>query len=263
LSSGVVAVVAGNNHTCALTIGAGLKCWGLNKYGQLGDGTNANKKFTPIDVSGLSSGVVAVAVGNYHTCALTIGGGVKCWGWNLAGQLGDGTTTDRSQAVAVIGLNSGVNAIATTSSHSCALTSSDTVKCWGYNSNGQLGDGTKTDRLKPVDVLLPVVAVNYVTTVPVSQTKQINLAAGYSQSLTVQSYTQGAHGGVSCTNPGLCTYTPQPEYAGLDSFQYTADVGATAPGDGADSFDGPTAIVTGTVSILVARNFVYLPLLRK
>jgi alpha-tubulin suppressor-like RCC1 family protein len=145
------AIAAGDYHTCALTAGGGVRCWGSNGYGQLGDGTTTDRS-TPVDVSGLASGVDAIAAGWRHTCALTAGGGVQCWGDNGWGQLGDGTTTDRMTPVDVSGLTSGVDAIAVSGSHTCALTAGGSVQCWGRNSYGQLGDGTTTDRTTPVDV---------------------------------------------------------------------------------------------------------------
>jgi alpha-tubulin suppressor-like RCC1 family protein len=148
--TGVAAVSAGGLHTCAVTAGGGVKCWGYNGYGQLGNGTIMGSS-TPVDVSGLTAGA-AVSAGSYHTCALTTGGGVKCWGWNLYGQLGNGTMTDSSMPVDVSGLTSGVAALSAGANHSCALTTGGGVKCWGYNFDGQLGNGSTTDSATPVDV---------------------------------------------------------------------------------------------------------------
>ncbi len=145
-------VSAGGSHTCALTISGGVKCWGNNSFGQLGDGTLTNRSVAA-DVTGLNAGIDrVVAAGGPHACALTSAGGVKCWGYNLNGQLGDGTTTDRNRAVDVVGLSAGVANIVGGAYHTCVLTTPGAVKCWGINSNGQLGDGTTTQRTAPVDV---------------------------------------------------------------------------------------------------------------
>ena len=99
LTSGVANVSAENRHTCALTTVGGVKCWGYNVAGSLGDGTSGPNNFstTPVDVIGLTSGVAAISVGNVHTCALTTAGGLKCWGYNVAGSLGDGTDQGRGR----------------------------------------------------------------------------------------------------------------------------------------------------------------------
>jgi len=152
LASSVAAIALGEVHTCALTTAGGVKCWGWNVNGQLGDGTNGNRRLEPTDAKGLGSDVAAIAVGRTHTCALTTAGGVKCWGWNDYGQLGDGTTDNQLEPTDVNGLASGVAAISAGYGHTCALTTAGGVKCWGYNRFGQLGDGTTDNRLEPTDV---------------------------------------------------------------------------------------------------------------
>lgn len=158
LQSNVVMASLGGWHTCAVTSDGAVKCWGDNRSGQLGNGEsctsclNLFSRETPVDVTGLSSGVVAIASGGAYNCAVTNSGGVKCWGANGEGQLGDGTTDHRTEPVDVAGLGSGVVGIAIYGATSCAVTSVGGVKCWGANSNGQLGDGTATERLTPVDV---------------------------------------------------------------------------------------------------------------
>ena len=149
---GALQVVAGFSHSCAITESGGVKCWGGNDRGQLGD-TTLTDRTTPVDVSGLQSGVTAIAAGSRHTCALTSSGGVKCWGFNIAGGLGDGTITDRTAPVDVVGLGSGVTAIAAGGYRSCALTLSAGMKCWGDNTYGGLGDNSKVQRTTPVDVV--------------------------------------------------------------------------------------------------------------
>src|SRR5438876_11918061 len=95
-----------------------------------------------------ASSASRVAAGGAHTCAVTDAGRDKCWGGNFSGQLGDGTTTNRSTADLVDGLRI-VTGVAAGNAHSCALTGAGAVKCWGYNAYGQLGDGTTTERHTP------------------------------------------------------------------------------------------------------------------
>jgi len=153
LTSGAAAVSEGGLHTCALTTAGGVKCWGYNSYGQLGNGTTVSSN-TPVDVSGPAGGVSAVSAGGQHTCAITTSGGLKCWGWNGHGQLGDGQACGVvcTTPVDVVGLTSGVAAVAAGERYTCAVTTAGGVECWGYNLFGQLGDGSTTDRTTPVDV---------------------------------------------------------------------------------------------------------------
>jgi alpha-tubulin suppressor-like RCC1 family protein len=153
LSSGVAAITAGDDHTCALLSSTGVQCWGTSTYGQLGDGATVGGQ-APVSVLGLSSGASAIAAGGSHSCALIAStGGVQCWGLNNFGQLGDGTTTTQLVPTSVAGLGSGVAAIDAGYAHTCAVLFTGGVQCWGANDKGQLGDGTTTQRLVPTAVV--------------------------------------------------------------------------------------------------------------
>jgi alpha-tubulin suppressor-like RCC1 family protein len=178
-----------NISSCALTSTGAMKCWGSNSYGQIGTLASGEQK-TPSDVpdftnnisaiavgdtrmcaltttgevkcigngvagsntSGISSGAISISSGYINSCALMSYGGVKCWGDNWTGQLGDGTSVNRSPAVNVKGLTSGVTEITSGIQFTCALLSGGSVKCWGANNYGQLGDGTTSNRYEPTQV---------------------------------------------------------------------------------------------------------------
>ena len=150
LESDVAMISAGLAFSCAVTTAGELKCWGWNSEGQLGRETTEDHSAVPLDVTGLSSGVATVSAGT-HACAVTTSGGVKCWGRNTRGQLGDGTTTDSPVPVDVVGLSSGVVSVSAGVIHSCALTDAGAVKCWGSNEYGELGNGGTEDSAVPVD----------------------------------------------------------------------------------------------------------------
>lgn len=105
-----------------------------------------------------------VTAGGYHGCLLTSAGGVRCWGSNEFGQLGDGTRVDHLTPKPVLGLASGVKSVVAGSFHACALLQSGQVQCWGRNTFGRLGDGTFTDRATPA----PVVELDDVVALEVS-----------------------------------------------------------------------------------------------
>jgi alpha-tubulin suppressor-like RCC1 family protein len=153
LSSGVTAVSAGAYHTCAVTTTTGgVKCWGRGDSGQLGDGSTSVMRTTPVDVVGLSAGVVAVSAGLDHTCALLSWGGVRCWGDNSTGQLGTGSSTSQPVPVDVSGLGSGVLSISSGNQFTCATLASGAM-CWGKGSSGQLGNGSYLNKNTPTSVL--------------------------------------------------------------------------------------------------------------
>jgi alpha-tubulin suppressor-like RCC1 family protein len=129
---------AGYVHTCGLTSGGAVYCWGANTFGALGDGS-LDDRTAPAAVSGPRD-YVALDAGAGHTCALSSTGVARCWGQNDEGQLGDGTFAARTSPVTVTGGHTFV-AISAGHAHTCALTGDGAAWCWGDDSAGQLGDG--------------------------------------------------------------------------------------------------------------------------
>lgn len=155
LPSGVTAISVGYGSDCAVA-GGKAYCWGSNNLGQLGDGSMADST-APVQVQGVPGEIVGIGAGEYFTCALA-DGNVYCWGENTQGQLGDGTPVNTMGPVAystvpvkVQNLPPGVSAIAAGMIYACAL-ADGAIYCWGYNSEGQLGDGTTISRSLPVQV---------------------------------------------------------------------------------------------------------------
>jgi hypothetical protein len=129
-------------HTCIVTATEGVACWGQNEFGQLGDGT-LDMRSSPVAVPGLTGAVSAVAVGDYHSCALTTAGAVQCWGRNDVGQLGIVPGAHSPVPVDVAGLSEGVVAISAEGSLTCALRADRTVTCWGANDVATQIDGLR------------------------------------------------------------------------------------------------------------------------
>ncbi len=155
--TGVAALAAGALHTLALKTDGSLWAWGYNGSGQLGDGTYTTR-ITPKQV-GTVPGVAAMAAGSSHTLALMTDGSLWAWGANGSGQLGDGTTTTRTVPKRIL---TGVAAIATIAAgraHTLALKTDGSLWAWGFNSDGQLGDGTNTTRTTPQQILTGVAAI--------------------------------------------------------------------------------------------------------
>lgn len=157
--SGVSAFALGARHGCFVWRGGRVSCFGDDDSNQLGTFVapstgkpkpGAKPTSRLVTVKGID-GATTLALGARHACALVDGGAVRCWGDNAKGQLGDGTTTARTESVLVPNL-AGVSALALGGEYSCALLEGGGVKCWGDNAHNQLGDGTTTARLTPVDV---------------------------------------------------------------------------------------------------------------
>ncbi len=155
--SSVVAVAAGAKHSLALTSAGVLYAWGDNYYGQIGNGNNTDQKL-PVQVM---TGVAQIAAGDYHTIALKTDGTLHTWGANNEGQLADGGTTNRNTPYQVTGLGL-VNAIAGGGNHTLVvLAAGGSMKAWGKNTNGQLGDGSTYARAtSPVAVATVIDATN-------------------------------------------------------------------------------------------------------
>jgi alpha-tubulin suppressor-like RCC1 family protein len=153
LVAGVIAITAGWGHTCALIQDGGVRCWGDNEYGQLGDGTDAPYRSVRGMVGGLQNDIVAISAGGAHTCALERDGVVMCWGQDNYGQLGDGAATNRNLPVNVdMNIDDPAIELAAGRDYTCALTRLRKVQCWGGNTSGQLGDGTVITRRLPIVV---------------------------------------------------------------------------------------------------------------
>jgi len=205
LSGSIDSVIATPYNGCVLETGGGMKCWGSNHRGQLGDGTTNSSGNTATQVLGLTSGVKAMAGSEFFNCALLHSGEVKCWGepyidldndgiedssnipvtipglpqdivaisagggkftcvasaatgvwcWgaNALGQLGDSSNIDRFTPVRVSNLTTSIASLSSGQGHTCIVTNSGAVKCWGGNGFGRLGDGTQNNSNTPRDVV--------------------------------------------------------------------------------------------------------------
>lgn len=170
--------------SCAIGNGK-VYCWGYNNYGQLGDGTTNNSSI-PLDVEGLLAGKTASMISNgyYHTCAVA-DNTAYCWGTGAAGRLGDNAIADSHVPVAVVdsnGLFSGktITEISASSlgSHTCAI-AGGAASCWGFNTNGQIGNNSTTEVHVPTAVdTSGVLAGKTVTDISAGQSDTCAVASG-------------------------------------------------------------------------------------
>jgi alpha-tubulin suppressor-like RCC1 family protein len=155
VGTSVKQVSLGTYFTCALRTDGTLWCFGYNGGMTIGVGLPDTWILTPSQLTTLGTDVLQVTTGDSHGCVRRSDFSVWCWGWNNVGQVGDGTTTDRSLPVAATAVTSIAKDIAAGAFHNCIIESDDTVWCWGYNFNGMLGNGTTSNySLTPVQALL-------------------------------------------------------------------------------------------------------------
>ena len=210
-------IASGNAHTCALTTTGQAYCWGINQYGQLGNNSTTGSRI-PVAVQ-MPAGVSfqSIAAGIIHTCALTTKGKAYCWGQGGSGRLGNNSATNSSTPVAVQ-MPAGVSFqyITANGSHTCALTAGGKAYCWGWNSQGQLGNNSTTNPSTPVAVQMPAgvsfqsIAASYYHTCALTTTGQ-----AYCWGLN----SQGQLGNNSTTGSRIPVAVQMP--AGV-SFQYIA-----------------------------------------
>jgi alpha-tubulin suppressor-like RCC1 family protein len=148
----VKSVKAGCNHGLALKTNGTVWTWGYNYYGQLGNDTHGDGTESDVPVKAKIDNVKAISAGCDHNLALKENGTIWAWGANTFGQLGNGTSGDGTESdipVKVVNIGTGVKQIAAGGDFSLALMNNGTVKSWGRNEDGQLGNGTDTPRNKP------------------------------------------------------------------------------------------------------------------
>ncbi|NCU42135.1 MAG: hypothetical protein EOM19_05475, partial [Candidatus Moranbacteria bacterium] len=228
-------ISVGGQHSCVLKNDTTVFCWGFNGAGQLGDNTTTNR-YTPIQVLGIGGngyleGISQISLGASHTCITKTDGTAYCWGRNNYGQLGNNTVIDQYTPVQVLGVGgsgffSGVSLISVGGSHACALKTDGTTYCWGFNSSGQLGDNTTTQRLTPVQVL------GGGGSGFLSGVSQISVGSYHTCSLTVNNIALcwGSNSGQLGDNTTSGRYTPV-KVLGVEIFLgYVSDIQQTVSG---------------------------------
>lgn len=160
LGGDVLQIATGQDHACAVLATNRVRCWGYGLHGRLGYGDNANVALPTQDVPGIE-GASKLALGFHHTCVLQQDGGVRCWGGNGFGELGLGhknsIADEEGETPQLVELGGAVSEIAAGYHHTCALMATGQLRCWGYGTSGQLGNGTASNLGDdPLDVMPPV-----------------------------------------------------------------------------------------------------------
>lgn len=171
LPDSAVSLATGESFTCAVLANGQVWCWGLNPWGQLGnDPALVGSTATPVRAGSIDN-ALSIWAGLYATCAVLNDGQLSCWGRNLGGILGDGSTTDRWMPLVVPALTN-VTQASMYVRHACARRSDGSLRCWGSGTSGQLGDGTSTSAL-------------FATAVPTMPVGAIEVSVGWSHTCAV------------------------------------------------------------------------------
>jgi len=236
LPGAAVQVSVGGDHSCALLSGGEVFCWGANASGQLGNGTDQDSA-EPVRVVDIGP-AIEVSAGDSHSCAALASGAVACWGAASAGQLGDGSRGDASgRRLRPVQLDIDASTISTGTAHSCAITVSGAVLCWGAGSSYALGTGDNADRLQPTTVISDWVG----------QVREVRAAESHSCALVADalycwgsgySGQLGLHGANTATTPRRVPISPQP--FPLPAMEFTAEFGVQS------TFSIPESSIYGT-----------------
>jgi alpha-tubulin suppressor-like RCC1 family protein len=228
---GAVKLAVGREFTCVLKNDKKVSCWGNNGSGQLGLGYISYRSTTPVAVPGLSD-IEDISAGGAHVCVKNSSKQVYCWGQNLSGQIGQGTFTDHIHTPTLVPLEGEVSKVVAGSFHTCALMTSGSVKCWGSNSYGQLGNNVDGAAPNAGPALAePTLVSNIVDAIDIDS----DGTSGFHNCITRESgavecwganganQTTGSGGAVASTPQAIPTSGPKPY------FNTTVTVSTTGP----------------------------------
>jgi alpha-tubulin suppressor-like RCC1 family protein len=275
-----VAVSAGSGNSCVLRSTSGIYCWGTNSYGKMGNSTTGSLDNTNVGTGGGTpwalpvlavagqgaaafSGAVSVSLGDEHSCALVTGATVKCWGQSLDGRVGNNTVTPNLNYPVSVSNITNVAAVSAGANSTCALTTSDTVYCWGKGTSGQIGNGALLSATTPRLVSaaaspgVSFAAINgrSMTSAPftVSATVASGATPTFSSSTTSICTVSGST--VTVLAPGTCTIVAEVSSAGFyaagsasQSFTVESALPPTVSTSSATSLAATSAVLNAMVN---------------
>ncbi len=275
-----VSVSGGSGNTCVLRSTSGIYCWGTDSYGKMGNSTTGSLDNSNVGTGGGTpwalpvlaiagqgassfSGAVSVSLGDEHSCALVTGATVKCWGQSVDGRVGNNTTTPNLNYPVAVNALTNVAAVSAGANSTCALTTSDTVYCWGNGTSGQIGNGALLSATTPrlvsaaanPGVSLAAISGRSMTSAPfsVSATVASGATPTYSSSTTSICTVSGST--VTLIGPGTCTVVAEVASSGFysagsasQSFTVESALPPTVTTSSATSIAATSAVLNGVVN---------------